>query len=86
MPAQVKRIATDIITFNAAMSACENEDELIGPGHGCPLAFSLQRFALHPLGQVVVPHMTGVGACFGFDFLLEGLLQTPWNFHVDKKV
>ena len=29
MSAQVKRIATDIITFNAAMSACENEDEVV---------------------------------------------------------
>lgn len=36
MSTQVKRIATDIITFNAAMSACENEDELV-PGHGCLL-------------------------------------------------
>ena len=87
MSTQVKRIATDIITFNAAMSACENEDELVqGMAVFWACFLVMQRFALHPLGQQLrFLTLAGVGACFGFDFLLEGLLQTPWNFHVDKE-
>ena len=81
MPAQVKRIATDIITFNAAMSACENEDELVQGMAVCWHFSCNAEVCLAPLRPTGWGSMTGVGACFGFDFLLGGLLQ----FHVDKE-